>query len=107
MNELTITIKEDGTIRFLHHDELGSLAQLGTTTTKRASQVHPRAKSLRFAFYALRFVFGENSRVGNWTRRWKCLWMVDLAISGGPAFGPFKDRADAIKAEEAWIGERL
>lgn len=104
----TVIINESGQIQFLATEELESLSQLSSTATKRrASHVHPSRKSLRIAFYALRAIAGENGRVGNWTRKWACLWSVDLAISGGPQAGPFDIRSEAIAFEENWLAEKL
>lgn len=102
-----VTIDDDGQIRYLDKDELRGLEQLGEVTKRRASHVHPTSLLLRFAFYLLRDVFGENGKVGNWTRKWKCLWDIDLTISGGPRVGPYRLRAEAISAEEAWLAENM
>ena len=104
--ERTIQIQTDGTISYLDSAELRFIeesASVSLVSKRRASQVHPTNGRLRFAFYALRLLFGENGRVGDWTRVWQCSWTIDLALSGGPVIGPFDQRSKAIEAEEAWL----
>jgi hypothetical protein len=58
------------------YSEAIDLARLGTLTIRRASQVEP-------------------DRNGQ--------WHADLAPLDGPKLGPFDQRSQALKAEEAWI----
>jgi hypothetical protein len=34
-------------------------------------------------------------------------WWADLGPSGGPRLGPYRRRSEALRAEEAWLDERL
>ena len=78
-NKHTISVKPDGTIRFVYDDELESLKHAGPSHTRRASFVEPN----------------ENG-----------LWTADLSPIGGPVFGPFKLRKTALDSERDWIEER-
>lgn len=104
---LSVVIKGDGQVVFLDHDGLGGMRSLGDCARRRASHVEPVRWSLRLAFRLIRSVVSDESRVAGWTRKWRCLWGVDLSLSGGPALGPFVTREAAIAAEESWLAERL
>lgn len=101
--EVVVIIGSHGQITFLSHKGLDGLAGLGESTTVRASQVYPLSTAKKAAFFALRWLFGEDSAMGEWTRRWKGPWMVDLAKSNGPKSGPFDTRSEAIAFEESWL----
>lgn len=74
----TVSIKADGTIRFVYDDDLLALAYAGPSSTRRASFVEPN----------------HDGR-----------WMADLSPIGGPIFGPFTLRKTALDAERDWIEE--
>ena len=75
----TVVVGPDGTIRFVHDDDVAeALSGLGRSTTKRASNVEPDGD-------------------GGWT--------ADLAPIGGPVLGPFARRREALKAEVNWLRE--
>lgn len=97
-----IVIDECGRVQFLKHEAQAQLIVGGSSTTCRASRIHPRRFSLRVAFYALR-LFGDVGPLAAWTRAWRCDWMVDLALSGGPVSGPYRSRAEAIEFEEEYV----
>ena len=44
MDTIDITINDDGTLRFIHNDDLTDLMHMGATTIKRASHVEPNAR---------------------------------------------------------------
>lgn len=75
-----ISVDPAGTLRFIWADELVDLVDLGTTRIRRASHVEPSA-------------------AGGWT--------ADLGPVGGPALGPFRLRGEALRAETAWLRDRL
>lgn len=105
MNEEWILVEEDGTIRFVHQDDLAiALEDIGGMSTKRASNVEPHPT--------------------------KQGWLADMRPSGGPILGfgsalsvdaaqasaeaksiaaltsllqPFKTRTEALKAERDWL----
>jgi len=69
--------------------------------TKRVSHIYPANFFLKIAFIFLRFVFGENGKIANWTRKWKCKWSVFIPQKG--VFGKYSDREKAIKKEKELI----
>jgi len=80
---MSVTIDEEGNLVYLKTSEHDIFAELGEVVTKRASHVEPVNIWLRVAFRFLR-VFGDKTRVAEWTRGWKCLWLVDTRPVGGP-----------------------
>jgi len=105
LSSVVVEIGQDGAIRFL--DSIGpSLGNcIKSETRRRASHITPINRPARIAFNALRRLFGENGTVGNWCRSWPVIWRVDMRPSGGPVFGQFSVRSDAIDAEQAWLAE--
>lgn len=73
-----VSVKVDGTIRFVYDDELESLKYAGPSHTRRASFVEPDSNGL---------------------------WVADLSPIHGPKFGPFRLRKTALDAERDWIEE--
>lgn len=105
MESITVSITEDGGVRFLN-SPLASTFEDGTGITRRASNVEPVAYALRIAFYGLRRMFGEYGRMASFTRMWPCLWRVNLAPIGGDILpGTWRDRSDAIAHEIAVLNE--
>ncbi len=80
---LTVTIDEDGDLIYLKTSEHDIFAEMGEVITQRASHVEPDTFWLRVAFRFLR-LFGDKTRVAEWTRGWDCLWRVNTAPVGGP-----------------------
>lgn len=76
----SITVNSDGSIVFVWADDCAPLLDLGTAHVRRASHVEPNAE-------------------GKWT--------ADLTPVGGPTFGPYTLRADALKAETDWLADHL
>jgi hypothetical protein len=96
----TITITPAGQIRYLG----GSAPDLeteGRVTKRRLSHIEPCRLPLRFVFRVLRYLFHDTSAVAAWTRRWGCLWRVN--IIGGPTWGRYGRRQSAIDAERDWL----
>jgi hypothetical protein len=102
---MEIFVRPDGTVKHVSVDEFAT-DFLGKKTVTRASNVEPVNKWLRVLFHVLRRVFGENGRCAAWTRRWPCLWQANLYLSGGPIFGPFQYRQDAVAAEVYWLNQQ-
>lgn len=101
---MTIRFDPNGTARCVASEAPIALVTLGTVRTHRASHVEPAAWPLRLAFRALRRLFGDAGRAASWTRRWPCLWRVDLRPSAGPILPEcFADRSAAIAAELTWL----
>ena len=80
---LTVTIDENGDMLYLKTPLSDVLLELGTVVEKRASHVEPVNIFQRIAFRALR-LFGDKTRVAEWTRTWQCEWLVDTRPVGGP-----------------------
>lgn len=97
---MQIIIEPNGDVRMVENSAVDA-SLLGIGVCRRASNVLPRNPVLRAVFRYLRDRFGETGRVAAFTRRWPCLWMAELI--DGPTFGPFRNRADAIAAEVAYL----
>lgn len=76
---MRLVIEPDGSVHCLYGEAI-DLSALGRPTITRASNVEPDGKGR---------------------------WWADLAPIGGPMFGPFAKRSDAIAAEVAYLTERL
>lgn len=76
---MNLYIEADGTVSFVHDDELASLFKGEASTTTRASHVEP---------------FGQG-------------WTADMAPVGGPVLGPFETRREALEAEAAWLEAKM
>lgn len=50
----------------------------------RISHIEPCQFALRAVFHLLRWVFGDEGRVAQWTRTWRCLWRVNFRPIRGP-----------------------
>jgi hypothetical protein len=73
---------------------------------KRVSYIYPQNFILRAVFKALRKLFGDNGRIAEWTRNWKCRWQVEILDenkSEKKIFKGFKDRKTAIEFEKNYI----
>jgi hypothetical protein len=73
-----IIVAPNGMLRFIYDDDVASMLQdIGSLTITRASYVEPAEEGGR--------------------------WMVDLAPVGGPVYGPYATRAEALAEEVGWI----
>ncbi len=79
-NTFTIDVSPDGTMRMIYDDSLVDLFGQGQVMIRRASWVEPHPD-------------------GGWT--------ADMAPSGGPVLGRFRLREEALRAEKAWLENRL
>lgn len=104
-NEITVTIDSQGTATFLIGETTqGFLDERAIIS--RASHVEPSNRGLRWMFHLLRFGFGEDGRISDWTRRWQAGWRVNLSPVNGPILPTtFTDRNAAIDAEVEWLTE--
>lgn len=100
---MQITVKPDGDLTFLDHEELAPLKDLGIATTRRASHIEPVSPLLRWIFHQIRSRVADKSRLAACTRLWPCLWRANLALSEGPVLGPFRTRTAALEAEVRWL----
>ncbi len=98
-----VRVSPTGEITFLDKPETEALKSGGAATKRRASHVEPCRRPYRWAFHGLRKLFGEEGAVGAFTRLWPVYWRVNMGPSGGPVFGRFADRAEAIGAEVEWL----
>lgn len=76
-------IKRDGTIEFLGEPPPGLV--LYGAVKYRFSEIVPLNPVKRAAFRVLRWMFGEEGRVSDWTRTWGCWWEATILI--GPVRG--------------------
>lgn len=99
MDNVYIIINTDGSYRAISHfrEDLVSFGE-----ARRASHIWPENIFLRVAFILVRAIFGEG-RIADWTRGWRCSWIVDLRRSKGGILGPFSSRGEAIAAEVNWL----
>ena len=72
---MQLVISAGGTVRCIY-DEMIELVTLGQPHIQRASHVEPDGR-------------GQ--------------WIADLAPVGGPKFGPFSHRSEALEAERRWL----
>jgi hypothetical protein len=73
---------------------------------KRVSHIYPQNFILRTVFKTLRKLFGDNGKIADWTRNWKCKWQVEILDenkSEKKIFKGFKDRKIAIDFEKNFI----
>ena len=87
-------------------DRPTALAETLGGRQRRAARIMPERLSLRLAFAGLRCLVSEGSTVADWTRTWRCRWVVDLRLSGGGRLGPYDSRDAAREAELGWLRER-
>lgn len=111
MKKQRIIIRPDGSVQFLGYETDPLIKALGGDfTAQRVSYIMPRMLLLRGLFCLIRSLAGDHSRPGNWTRTWRCRWLVDLRPSSGPVVerNPktgrlFDSRDEAIEFEQDWL----
>lgn len=105
---LQITVDDEGRLLFIQDSRLDFLSDLGSVQTARASHVEPDAVVLRTLFHFLRRYAGEEGKLAEWTRNWKCIWRVNMGPSGGPILGArYVERSIALDAEVAWLESNI
>lgn len=107
---VTVTIEDDGSLLFLKTDSADIFLELGDVVTRRASHVEPLHLGYRVVFHILR-MFGDDTKIAQWTRDWPVVWRVNLAPIGGEVLPEvFLDRKKAIDYEvkhvNRWLAER-
>lgn len=98
---MILLLRPDGEIIALAHPErdLPLLEGLGRVVeVRRAGRVLPAPPARRAAFRLLRGLLGWSRAVREWTRRWPGPWIVRLP--DGSILGPFREREEALQAEE-------
>ena len=106
MNVIVISITDSGS-RFLVNEDTAPFLEEGAVI-RRASHVEPEDVILRGLFHALRSIWGEKGWVAECTRKWRCLWRVNLKPSGGPILSArWRNRQQAIDAEIEWLNENF
>ena len=110
---MQVTFRPDGTAEWVGTGAKAAKLVAGAEQAKqrRASHVEPCSRLLRIAFHALRafeaWMQEEHETTAEpltyWTRRWGCKWRV--RVVGGPTWGSYTDRAEAIRDEIAWLEE--
>jgi hypothetical protein len=78
-----VKIRRDGTLEWLGSPPPGF--KMPAPERIRFSEILPVQPWLRRVFRALRFLFGENGHVAEWTRTWQCGW--ECIILRGPERG--------------------
>lgn len=73
---LDVIVNADGSLRFIHNDDMQAVIEQGEARIARASFVEPNAS-------------GQ--------------WEADMSPSNGPVLGPFRTRTEALAAEVAWL----
>ncbi len=76
--EMELVVNADGMARCIY-DEVLDLREIGKLQITRASHVEPDAEGY---------------------------WWADMAPSGGPVLGPFRNRTEALGAEREWLALR-
>ncbi|WP_029523510.1 hypothetical protein [Persephonella sp. KM09-Lau-8] len=99
MEKIIIEIEKDGTIKGFA-DEVPNFISVKEIERKRVSRIVPKNLPLRIAFVIIRSLVSDNSKIANWTRNWKCNWIV---VIGKKQYGPFKNRTKAIEFEKEII----
>ena len=104
-NEVTYIIDTDSGNAVYLVTEAAAPLQLGAVPL-RASHVIPRNFALRGLFYLLRYWLGDKGRMSDFTRSWRCAWIIDTRPVGGPILPTiYYDRKQAINAEVAFLNQ--
>ena len=104
MDHVMFSVDEsNGDVRFLVND-LSKDFVTKESNVSRASHVEPCNPVLRVVFYTLRYFFGEWGKVGEFTRRWSCLWRVNFSPINGPLVPiEWATRESAIEFEVEYL----
>jgi hypothetical protein len=106
--EVSVVVRDDGTVVCLDHPECKCFREMGSVKTRRASHVEPYTRGYRMSFHLLRWIFGDQGRVSDWTRSWDVLWRVNLTPVGGPILpGATILREAALRREVEWLNKNL
>lgn len=107
MHDVAFRVDDEGNVTFIYHpnDEAARRAalELGEVQEdRRAGYVWPRRASLQLAFRALRKIFGSRGPISDWTRSWRCQWIVVDAQTGERLPGVYSSHGKAVEAEVSW-----
>lgn len=96
---MIIEIDENGKVHGLYEDlkEIFDESSFKVIEKKRFSHIVPENIVKRVFFKILRRLFSDEGKVAQWTRNWKCSWIVTV---GNEKYGPFKTRKEAIEFEK-------
>lgn len=96
---MTMDFDSGGNVTALDSGEI-DLALIGEVVERRRySHIWPRLFWKRQAFRLLRFLFTEQGKVGRWTRTWKCVWEVRLAVAPRAVCHRSADRDECVEWE--------
>ena len=91
-----IEISEDGKITVFHDSKYAKKIK-HIEKIERVSHIVPANPILRIIFKLLRKLFGDEGKIADWTRTWKCKWKIELILP------EFDDRQKAIEYEKKLI----
>jgi hypothetical protein len=92
-----LIISPRGEIKTFAGDFPGLECNIKKKKVRRISHVVPKNIFLRVIFKMIRLLTGDKSLLAEWTRKWKCEWIVIMEDKS--KHGPFKNRKDAIAFE--------
>ncbi|EMM5101200.1 hypothetical protein ACK249_005735 [Pseudomonas aeruginosa] len=93
-------VVKDGVVCGFHDEVNFEGLTLESYEKKRVSKIIPDNLCLRVCFYILRIGFGEVGIVSDWTRGWRCTWLL---VVDAESKGRFHDRQEAIRFEKELI----
>ena len=99
----TLTVSSSGGVLVIDGEHCDMSDWFASTSRRRASNIEPLSYTLRVTFHLCR----RWQRLVAWTRTWPCLWRVNMSLSGGPTFGCYNVRRDALIAEVQWLRTNL
>jgi len=107
MHNMVFRFDDDGNIEAIYHPNdtaaRQALGELGRVVSdQRAGYVWPKSKVLRSLFKGLRKLFGRKGRVADWTRGWRCAWIVVDAETMEQLPGVYDSHDKAVEAEVSW-----
>ena len=107
MRHATIVVTKSDMHFFTDDSDLAmKLAGGSTGASARVGRIEPVSLLLRTAFTALRYVFGDEGWIADWTRSWDCRWRVNLTAVGDQIYyfdeqeQPFANRKHAVAFEQ-------
>lgn len=93
-------VVKDGVVCGFHDEVNFEGLTLESYEKERVSKIIPDNLCLRVCFYILRIGFGEVGIVSDWTRSWRCIWLL---VVDAESKGRFHDRQEAIRFEKELI----
>jgi hypothetical protein len=98
-NEVTLIIDSNGNCKMVM-TAAAKLLNLTESLPRRASHVYPENVWLRILFFWIRTHVSDESVWAAFTRKWPCLWRVDMyPVGGGILPTRYTNRLTAIDAE--------